>query len=153
MNGELIMDNRSFLRIGLFLVVPVLLLLLARALNVVNFSLSDYVIAYVLLAGAGLAYELVRGKAENIVSWIFGVIAFAIGIINTFWGNDPLFGIFVLVCSFVFFPPLNELFKKWIGFAIPRIVKVLLGLFIIWAAIGVGELYYKINLMIKSFSA
>lgn len=37
------------------------------------------------------------------------------------------------------------------GFSIPRIglVKILLGIFIIWAALGVGELFDKIELMMN----
>ena len=147
------MDNKSLVRITLILLVPVLLLLAAWILKAVNFSLMDFAIVYVLLAGAGLAYELIKGKAENIAAWLFGVLFLAIGVVNTFWGNDPWFGVFILVLSFGFFPPVNDIFKKLTGFAIPRIAKILLGLFILWASIGVGELYYKVHLMMKSFGA
>lgn len=118
--------------------------------NVPNWSLTDFVIVYVLLAGAGLAYEMKTGEMGNIISWLFGIVVLAIGVINTFWGNDPFFGIFILLLSFVYFPPVNDLFKNWTGFSIHRIVKILLGLFILWAAIGVGELFHKIDLMMKS---
>src|SRR5687768_2268919 len=80
-------------------------------------------------------------------NWLFGVVVFAIGIINTFWGNDPGFGVFIIVLSFVYFPPASNLFKKITGFAIPLIVKIILGVFILWAALGVGELFDKIELM------
>jgi hypothetical protein len=83
----------------------------------------------------------------NIISWLFGIVVFAIGIINTFWGNDPGFGVFIIVLSFVYFPPASVLFKKITGFAIPLIVKIILGVFILWAALGVGELFDKIELM------
>ena len=83
----------------------------------------------------------------NIISWLFGAVVFAIGLVNTFWGNDPGFGIFLLLLSFVYFPPLNTLIKERTGFSIPRIVKIGLGLFIIWASLGVGELFDKIDLM------
>ncbi|HYH15885.1 MAG TPA: hypothetical protein VD794_11720 [Flavisolibacter sp.] len=86
-----------------------------------------------------------------IISWIFGLVVFAIGIINTFWGNDPGFGIFLMLLSFVYFPPLTEMIRARLGFSIPRIVKILLGVFIIWAALGVGELFEKIDLMIGDF--
>jgi hypothetical protein len=85
----------------------------------------------------------------NIISWIFGVVFFAIGVINTFWGNDPGFGIFILFLSFFYFLPVNDILKKVTGFSIPGIgiLKILLGIFILWAALGVGELFDKINLM------
>jgi len=116
----------------------------------------DFAIAYVLLAGAGLAYELAtrmnnNSTVSNLAGWLFGIVAFAIGVINTFWGDNPFFGVFILLLSFVYFPPVNALLKKITGFAIPIIPKILLGLFILWVSLGVGELFYKINLMLKDF--
>jgi hypothetical protein len=85
----------------------------------------------------------------NITCWLFGIVVFAIGFLNTFWGNDPGFGIFLLLLSFVYFPPANALLKRKTGFSIPFILKIILGLFIVWAALGVGELFNKIELMLK----
>jgi hypothetical protein len=84
----------------------------------------------------------------NIIGWLFGVVAFAIGIVNTFWGNDPGFGIFILLLSFIYFPPVNVILQKWTGFSIHIIVKIIIGFLIIWAALGVGELFDKIELML-----
>jgi len=67
--------------------------------------------------------------------------------VNTFWGNDPFFGIFILLVSLIYFPPAYDLFKKVTRFLIPVVVKILLGLFVVWAALGVGELFDKIDLM------
>lgn len=89
--------------------------------------------------------------AGNITGWLFGILVFLIGIINTFWGNDSGFGIFLLLLSFVFFPPANTLFKKITGFTIPILIKIVLGLFVIWASLGVGELFTKIDMMLKDF--
>ncbi len=88
---------------------------------------------------------------ENIISWIFGLAFFAIGIINTCWVNDPQFGVFIILLSFFYFLPINSIFRKIMGFSIPRmgIVKIVLGIFIIWAALGVGELFDKIELMMN----
>jgi len=80
-------------------------------------------------------------------SWIFGILVFAIGVLNVFWGNDAGFGVFIVLLSFAFFPLINTLIKERIGFTIPLIVKILLGIFILWAALGVGELFNKIHLM------
>lgn len=87
--------------------------------------------------------------ALNIISWIFGIVFFAIGVVNTFWGNDPGFGVFIVLLSLVYFLPVNAILKKMTGFSIPgfRIIKILLAIFIIWAAMGVGELFDKIELM------
>jgi hypothetical protein len=98
-----------------------------------------------------------ESTALNIISWIFGIVFFAIGFVNTFWGNDPGFGVFIVLLSFVYFLPVNAIFQKITGFSIPgisiprlRIIKILLGIFITWAALGVGELFDKIELMMKS---
>ena len=85
----------------------------------------------------------------KIIGWAFGLVAFAIGIVNLFWGNDPFFGAFIILLSFVFFPPVNSVIKKLVGFSVPWFVKLLLGLFILWAALGVGELFDKIDLMMN----
>ncbi|QJW89956.1 hypothetical protein HNV11_11490 [Spirosoma taeanense] len=87
----------------------------------------------------------------NIASSLFGIVFLAIGVVNTFWGNDPGFGIFIVLLSFVYFPPANAILKRVTGFSIPLTVKVILGLFILWAALGVGELFDKIELMKMSF--
>ena len=84
----------------------------------------------------------------DIVSYLFGIAVFATGLIKTFWGNDPGFGIFLLILSVIYFPPANALLKKTTNFSIRPIVKVLVGIFIIVAAFGVGELLDKIDLMI-----
>ncbi|HLP36761.1 hypothetical protein [Lacibacter sp.] len=97
-----------------------------------------------------MTYKLNIG---TVISRIFGIIVFAIGIVNTFWGNDAGFGIFFLLLSFVYFLPVSELFKKVTGFSIPKIglLKIGLGFFIIWASLGVGELFDKIELMLGDF--
>ena len=87
----------------------------------------------------------------NILSWIFGIAVFAAGIINTFWGNDPFFGIFLILLSFVYFPPVTSFVYILFGFTVPWYVKILLAVFIIMAVLGVGELFDKIELMRRDF--
>jgi hypothetical protein len=87
----------------------------------------------------------------NIVSWVFGVIVFAVGVLNMFWGNDFGFGLFVLFLSFIYFPPITAMLRSKLGFSIHYAFRILLGVFIIWAALGVGELFNKIDLMLMDF--
>ena len=91
--------------------------------------------------------------ALTIISWLFGLLFFAIGFVNTFWGNDPGFGIFIVLLSLLYFLPVNAILRKTVGFSLPKmwLIKILVGLFIIWAAMGVGELFDKIELMMNSF--
>ena len=83
----------------------------------------------------------------DIISWIFGIAVLAVGIINTFWGNDSGFGIFLILLSFVYLPPVNDIVRQRIGFKTPLVAKIVLGLLIAWASLGVGELFNKIALM------
>jgi hypothetical protein len=86
----------------------------------------------------------------DIIRWVFGIIFWAIGVVNTFWGNDPGFGIFIFLLSFIYFLPVNAILQKITGLSIPgiRIVKILVGIFILWASLGVGELFDKVELML-----
>lgn len=90
---------------------------------------------------------MTKSSVWNSISWIFGITFFAIGLLNMFWGNDPGFGIFIVLLSFVYFPPLTTILKQRTGFSIPRLLKIILAIFIIWATLGVGELFDKIDLM------
>ena len=87
---------------------------------------------------------------ENIISWIFGTFSLAIGITNTFWGNDPQFGIFIILLSVIYFLPVELLIKKVAFFSVPNmfIIKIIIAVFIIWASLGVGELFDKIDMML-----
>ncbi|MFM6993745.1 MAG: hypothetical protein ACKOWO_01365 [Sediminibacterium sp.] len=87
----------------------------------------------------------------NAISLLFGSLFTLIGLINTFWGNDPFYGLFVIALSLIFYPPAGELFTKLTGWGIKRWVKILVGFFIVWSAVGVGELFDKIDLMRASF--
>lgn len=93
---------------------------------------------------------LTMGKISflDIFSWLFGALLIAIGIVNTFWGNDPFFGVFILLASQVYYPWVPKLVKAITGITIPRIAKIGLGLFILWAALGVGELFDKVDMML-----
>lgn len=85
-----------------------------------------------------------------IISWVFGIAVFAAGVLNIFWGNDPGFGVFLLLLSVVYFPPVNAILRKRTGIPVPGIVKIVLGVLIIWVVLGVGELFNKIELMMQN---
>lgn len=99
--------------------------------------------------------ELLKIKKEplalKIISGLFGLIALSIGLINLFWGNDGGFGIFIILLSFMYFIPVNTLSKRLFSFSIPRfgLIKILIALFILWAALGVGDLSNKIGMMLN----
>jgi hypothetical protein len=84
----------------------------------------------------------------NVISWFFGIAFLAIGIINMIWGNDFFFGLFLAALTFVFFPPITTYLKIWLNIKLPWYIKVALAVFIIFAALGVGELPEKIDMML-----
>ncbi len=75
----------------------------------------------------------------GIISWIFGIAFFAIGVLNVFLVH-PVPGVFYLLLSFVYFPPANAILKERFGFSIPLVVKLILGLVIVWFTLGVSDL-------------
>ena len=92
-------------------------------------------------------------KAEsnigNVISWAFCLIVLSIGGVNLFWGNDPGLGALIVLLSFVYFPPANNLVRSKTGFFIPVLAKIALAILILWVSLGVGELFDKIDLMIQ----
>ncbi|EJF08223.1 MULTISPECIES: hypothetical protein [Pontibacter] len=87
----------------------------------------------------------------SVVSWLFGFLFLAIGFINTFWENDAGYGLFIIILSLVYFPPMTAILQETTGFSVPLAAKIILGLFILWSALGVAELPEKIDLMLKDF--
>ncbi len=75
----------------------------------------------------------------NIISWVFGAAIFAIGVLNVFLVHTVP-GVIYLLLSFVYYPPADAILKKRFGFSIPLVVKILLGIVIIWFTLGVSDL-------------
>jgi len=84
----------------------------------------------------------------QVIRYPFAILFSIIGLINSFWGNDPYYGVFVILLSLPFYPVFSERFIKQIR----TWHLIILGGFILWTALGVAELFNKIALMIQSFS-
>ena len=82
-----------------------------------------------------------------VLSWFVAVLFSAIGLVNCFVGNDPEFGVFILLLSLLFYPPLRLVFQQKTGWSIPSFVLIVLGLFVLWSSLGVGELLDKIKMI------
>ena len=81
----------------------------------------------------------------------FGVLFSAVGVVNTFWGNDPYYGLAVLTASFLFYLPLIDVVRTRLRAQQGTGLLVLLGAFILWSSIGVGELWDKTAMMMEAF--
>jgi hypothetical protein len=76
---------------------------------------------------------------SHIISWIFGIAVFAIGVLNVFLVH-PVPGVVFVFVSLLFFPPVNTMLRQSYGFSIPPVVKIILGIVIIWFTLGVSDL-------------
>lgn len=76
---------------------------------------------------------------QAIISWVLGLLVFTIGMLNLVLIH-PVPGVIGLLLSLLFFPPVNDLLKKYTGFTIPFAVKIVLALFIFWFTLGISDL-------------
>jgi hypothetical protein len=81
---------------------------------------------------------------NNFLGWCYGIVFSLIALINIFWGNDILFGVFYI-------PTISDLIALKTGIRLPLWSKIAIALFIIWSSVGVGELFEKIDMMLQSF--
>jgi energy-coupling factor transporter transmembrane protein EcfT len=67
------------------------------------------------------------------------------------WGNDFFYGLFILLLSLVYYPFAAKLLLRYLSSLQVLVLKLVIGLFIIWSSLGVGELLEKIQLAINNF--
>jgi hypothetical protein len=84
------------------------------------------------------------------VSFLFALLFSWIGFVNTFWGNDPYFGLIIFALSFIYYLPLIKMIERNLNFVLISRIMIVLGVLILWASLGVGELFDKIELMRQS---
>lgn len=87
----------------------------------------------------------------NSISTLLGILFTGIALINIFFGNDPFYGLFVLLLALLYYPFFSTQLKAKTNYTIPFWVKGLLALFILWTSLGVGELPAKIQMMLEYF--
>ena len=92
-----------------------------------------------------------RCLMRELIVVAFGVLFSAIGFVNTFWGNDPYYGLAVLTASLLFYLPLIDVVRTRLRAGQGAALLVLLGAFILWSSIGVGELWDKTAMMMEAF--
>ncbi len=88
---------------------------------------------------------------DKILGWLLGIVFSLIALINIFWGNDSMFGVFLLLLALTYMPTINELIALKTGIRLPLWTKIAIVVFIIWSSLGVGELFDKIDMMLESF--
>ncbi len=76
----------------------------------------------------------------KISSWSFGFLVITVGFINLRYGNDADFGLFLIVVSFFYFPPVQLLLKTRFGLTIPVWIKIVCAVLLIWVNLAVGAI-------------
>lgn len=76
---------------------------------------------------------------KKLISWIFVVIFFVLGVLNIVLVH-PVPGIFYILLSVFYLPRLNTILKKKFDFSIPFVAKIIFGLIILWGTLAVGDL-------------
>ena len=94
---------------------------------------------------------VLKNNVAALIGWFLGMFFLMIGIVNTFWGNDTVFGIFIVLLALLFIPKFDQIITQKLGIRLPLWSKISITLFIIWASVGVGELFDKIEMMKNSF--
>jgi membrane protein required for beta-lactamase induction len=90
-------------------------------------------------------------NTQSIISQLFGIFFGMIAVINMGWGNDFFYGLFILLLSLVYYPFATNFLQRYLKPILVQLLKLVIGLFIIWTSLGVGELFDKIAMMRASF--
>lgn len=80
-----------------------------------------------------------RSAVFNVISWAFGIALFAIGIANVLLVH-PVPGVFYLLLSLLYLPPVDAMLRRRFGLSIPPGAKVVLGLVVLWGTLAMSEL-------------
>lgn len=80
-----------------------------------------------------------KTKKGNVISSIFGMVFFVIGVLNMFLVH-PVPGVFYILLSSLYIPQADTILKKRFGFQIPLKIKIILALLVLWPTLAVGDL-------------
>lgn len=76
---------------------------------------------------------------KDILSWFLMILFIIIGVMNIIKVH-PVPGIFYILISLFFYPPLDRITKLRFSFIIPYIIKIIIAFVILWVTLAVGDL-------------
>ena len=82
---------------------------------------------------------LYKLEIKDIFSWFLMLLFILLGVLN-FTFIHPVPGIFYLVISIFYCPPLGIRVREKVGFTIAYWIKIIVAFFILWVTLAVGEL-------------
>jgi hypothetical protein len=86
---------------------------------------------------------------NSFTGWFFGSLYLLLGILYI-WLIHPVPGIVCILFSLIYFPPVNNIFYFRSGKRIPVLLKIAVGIFIIWFTLGVSDMGDLIDNYFKS---
>ncbi len=76
---------------------------------------------------------------KDLFSWFLMILFIIIGIMNLVLIH-PAPGIFYIVVSLFYCPPIGALAKQRMCFSIPYFIKIIAAFLILWATLAIGDL-------------
>ena len=85
---------------------------------------------------------------KNIFSWFLMLLFVLLGVLNLIYIH-PIPGLFYLVLSLFYCPPLVYWLAHRVSFVVPYYFKVIVAFLILWATLAVGDLveYFETKLL------
>ena len=80
-----------------------------------------------------------NSNSWRFINWILGTIFLLIGVLNIIY-IDFLTGVFYILLSFLYVPPIEVLTEEKLGFALPNWLKAIIWILIMWGTLAVGDL-------------
>jgi len=74
-----------------------------------------------------------------LLNWALMLMFVVIGVLNIL-KVDVLTGVAYLLLSIIYFPSFDNSFRKYLGFTIPYLIKIILAFLVIWGSLAVGDL-------------
>ena len=75
----------------------------------------------------------------HIFGWVAALTIILVGILNLILIH-PVPAVAYLLLSLVYLPPVNNMLRNRVGFGIPAVAKVMLGIVIVMFTLGVSDL-------------
>ncbi|MAN59523.1 MAG: hypothetical protein CMC08_06775 [Flavobacteriaceae bacterium] len=76
----------------------------------------------------------------NTLSVLFALLTLTLGIMNMARGNDFEFGIFLVMLSLIFLPPVTNFLKQRFGLPFPIWLKIIIAALVVWVNLAVGAI-------------
>jgi hypothetical protein len=78
-------------------------------------------------------------RSWTLMNWIFFIVFISLALLNMIFVHIVP-GLIYLLISFVYLPLSNNLIKKKFGIIMPKLIKIILAVLVLWFTLGVSDL-------------